>query len=549
MSASMKSEKFLIVVIGLFFSQFLLGVHLPLLFQQEDEVFVAKKKTLEALMEKIALVLFRNKTIDQICFALNTDPEFTRGESAPFLCLENGTCLASYHEPDLVWKNLKNFTDIDRESIVDLMIQGTENNWAGWISYRWNGVLKTVYVRRMIKDQKNYFLGIGFYPDSRKEMVSYIVKKTATLIKKYGIEKALDELQKRNNLFEKGDMAPFIFVPEGKCLIGYDQIGMKQKKVLEKSLLKLLIKTAQAGGGWVSYPFNGMEKYGYIEQVAVKNKEPKTSVDEEKYFIGAGFFPELTKDTIIEIVRQIESYCQSWGKEKTCAKINKYPGGFSRGAISLSAFNHQGICIAAGKHPDLIGKNLTALKDDEGRPLIHMENLLKGSQWTCFRFHNALMAMYVQQVVVGEEPFFITAGFYPFAHCDESELLVKDAIKYLQFYGTEKSFEEFSKKDGSFVRGDLSIMAYDFQGICLVDGYHKQFLWNNFLKVSGPKGKLFVKSFIEKAKSGGGWLSYDVHNVCRHVYIEPITLKCYPEVFKKSFFDNGSYAICSGYFE
>ena len=50
---------------------------------------------------------------------------------------------------------------------------------------------------------------------------------------------------------------------------------------------------------------------------------------------------------------------------------------------------------------------------------------------------------------------------------DEVVAFLDEAVAYVNDNGMEKALQEFNKPTGSFVRGDLYIFAYDFNGTCL----------------------------------------------------------------------------------
>ena len=53
------------------------------------------------------------------------------------------------------------------------------------------------------------------------------------------------------------------------------------------------------------------------------------------------------------------------------------------------------------------------------------------------------------------------------ASVDEVMFFLDEAVAYVNDNGMEKALQEFNNPTGSFVRGDLYIFAYDFNGTCL----------------------------------------------------------------------------------
>jgi len=88
------------------------------------------------------------------------------------------------------------------------------------------------------------------------------------------------------------------------------------------------------------------------------------------------------------------------------------------------------------------------------------------------------------------------------ASAEEVMAFLNEAVAYVNDNGVEKALEEFNNFNGSFVRGDLYIFAYDFKGTCLAHPINPDLvgqtgLWDiNGVDVVGRE--------IALAKRGGG---------------------------------------------
>ena len=51
---------------------------------------------------------------------------------------------------------------------------------------------------------------------------------------------------------------------------------------------------------------------------------------------------------------------------------------------------------------------------------------------------------------------------------EEAKALVDKAVAYVNKVGTDKAFKEFNDPNGPWVKGELYILVYDFQGNNLV---------------------------------------------------------------------------------
>jgi len=82
---------------------------------------------------------------------------------------------------------------------------------------------------------------------------------------------------------------------------------------------------------------------------------------------------------------------------------------------------------------------------------------------------------------------------------------VESAVAYAQKNGKDKALKVFSNKTGSFVRGDLYIYAYDFNGTNIAHPFKPDWIGKNKLNMTDSNGVLFIKNLINVAKKGRGF--------------------------------------------
>ena len=87
---------------------------------------------------------------------------------------------------------------------------------------------------------------------------------------------------------------------------------------------------------------------------------------------------------------------------------------------------------------------------------------------------------------------------------------LEEARNYTLNNGKEKGLKAFSNPNGEFVRGDMYIFAYDFDGTLLAHPYLHNLIGRNNLDLVDPNGVHFINNLIEAAKSGQGF-AYNVY--------------------------------------
>jgi cytochrome c len=117
------------------------------------------------------------------------------------------------------------------------------------------------------------------------------------------------------------------------------------------------------------------------------------------------------------------------------------------------------------------------------------------------------VAVFVTQLALAkEEPIGLANESLNYSS-NKTELVsfVESALAYSQKKGKEKALAEFSNKTGLFVRGELYIYAYDFNGINLAHPFKPDWIGKNKLGETDSNGVLVVKNALDVAKEGKGF--------------------------------------------
>lgn len=104
---------------------------------------------------------------------------------------------------------------------------------------------------------------------------------------------------------------------------------------------------------------------------------------------------------------------------------------------------------------------------------------------------------------------------------DEVVGFVKEAVAFAKENGKEASLQEFMKRDGKFVRGELYIYAYDFTGTVISHGGQPNLVGKNLIDMKDPSGVMVVKELIKLAQGNGGWLDFAWANPLHGNAVEP----------------------------
>jgi len=108
-------------------------------------------------------------------------------------------------------------------------------------------------------------------------------------------------------------------------------------------------------------------------------------------FSFAGLSYAADKDDAKDLVKRAAAYVKYLGKEKALAEISKPRGMFDKGETYVFAYDLQGVIVAHPKNTALIGQNMIAVPDIEGK-LFRKEIVEKaksiGSGWVDYVYLN-----------------------------------------------------------------------------------------------------------------------------------------------------------------
>lgn len=103
-----------------------------------------------------------------------------------------------------------------------------------------------------------------------------------------------------------------------------------------------------------------------------------------------------------------------------------------------------------------------------------------------------------------------------FAADDEKKVavaMVGDAVKMMKTAGKAKTLAAISDPQGVFVKGELYVFAYDFNGVIVAHPKNPKLVGKNMLEVPDVDGKFFRKDIVALAKKKEtGWVDYKYKN-------------------------------------
>jgi cytochrome c len=98
---------------------------------------------------------------------------------------------------------------------------------------------------------------------------------------------------------------------------------------------------------------------------------------------------------------------------------------------------------------------------------------------------------------------------------------VQSAVAYAETHDKVAALKEFSNPNGSFVKGELYIYAYDFNGTTLAHPFNPEKIGVNRLVEPDAKGGLFITDLRNAAMNSSGFVRFYYINPAHNRTVEP----------------------------
>jgi len=97
---------------------------------------------------------------------------------------------------------------------------------------------------------------------------------------------------------------------------------------------------------------------------------------------------------------------------------------------------------------------------------------------------------------------------------------VKEAVAYAGANGKDAALSEFNRPNGSFVRGELYIYAYDFNGTTIAHPFKPEKIGVNRINETDAHGNYFIKDLRDTAENGSGFVEFYYINPAHNRTVE-----------------------------
>ncbi|MEN6518612.1 MAG: cache domain-containing protein [Methanospirillum sp.] len=233
---------------------------------------------------------------------------------------------------------------------------------------------------------------------------------------------------------------------------------------------------------------------------------------------------------LIAFVERAASFARENGRERAVAAFSNRNGSFVSGNVHVFAVDYNGTLLADPTEPASVGTDISNMTDTFGIPLVKKlrETARFGRGFVSYDYpnprNNAIVEPKLTVVEDVDGTYYVAAGFqasegnvFPStvlnttgAKANVSDLVayVKSAVAYARTDGREKALATFNDPKGGFVRGELAVMALDYNGTVFASPpYAPEVAANriNLLNYNDPDGVGTVRGMRDIARDTGGF--------------------------------------------
>ncbi len=245
-------------------------------------------------------------------------------------------------------------------------------------------------------------------------------------------------------------------------------------------------------------------------------------------------------EELVAFVEKAFEYAHVNGQEAALLEFNDPTGKFVDGELYIFAYDINGTTLALPFQPEIIGTNRWNVTDANGTLFIQ-DFVATTQSGGCFVRYlypdpsdNFTVKEKLSYVMMVDQDWLIGAGIYdpqedsPIVTAgtdlqvrESLKSFVGEAIAYADTNGKDAAIAEFNDLNGTFVRDNLYVYAFDYNGTTLALPYQPELVGTDLSGLQDPYGVNYTQVEIFLAKQGGGFIFYHYYNPARNMAPEP----------------------------
>lgn len=248
----------------------------------------------------------------------------------------------------------------------------------------------------------------------------------------------------------------------------------------------------------------------------------------------------VSQAELVAFVEKAFEYAHVHGQEAALHEFNNQIGQFVDGELYVFAYDTEGTTLALPFQPEILGTNRWNITDANGTAYVQdlVATAQSGGGFVRYLYADPADNFTVKQklsyVMMVDQDWLIGSGIYdpqkdsPIVRAGTDprvreglKSFVREAIAYAHTNGKDAVIAEFNDRNGTFVRGNLYIYAFDYNGTTLALPYQPQLIGTDLSGLQDPYGVNYTRVEIFLAQQGGGFIFYHYYNPARNMTLEP----------------------------
>ena len=248
----------------------------------------------------------------------------------------------------------------------------------------------------------------------------------------------------------------------------------------------------------------------------------------------------VSPEKLVAFVEKAFEYAHVHGQEDALREFNNQTGQFVDGELYIFAYDAEGTTLALPFQPEILGTNRWNITDANGTAYIQdlVATAQSGGGFVRYLYADPADNFTVRQklsyVMMVDKGWIIGAGIYdpqedsPIVRVgtdpqirDSLKSFVGEAIAYAHKNGKDAAIAEFNDRNGTFVRGNLYVYAFDYNGTNLALPYQPQLIGTDLSGLQDPYEVNYTRVETFLAQQGGGFIFYHYYNPAHNMTLEP----------------------------
>lgn len=245
-------------------------------------------------------------------------------------------------------------------------------------------------------------------------------------------------------------------------------------------------------------------------------------------------------EELVAFVERAYEFAHVHGQEAALREFNNPTGRFVDGELYIFAYDLNGTTLALPFQPDLLGTSRWNTTDASGTPYIReIVGAAKiGGGFVRYLYpdpaDNFTIKQKLSYAMMVDPGWLIGAGIYnsgegsPIVEVggdprvrEDLASLVGEAIAYAEEHGRDAALAEFNDRNGTFVRGNLYVYAFDYDGTTLALPFQPRLIGTDLSGLQDPYGVNYTRVEILLSQHGGGFVFYHYPDPARNMTPEP----------------------------